>query len=122
MAWAAADRAVKAVEGLDGPVDRWKTMRHEIFQEVCERGYDADRKTFTQFYGSSALDATALLIPALSFVPADDERVVGTVRRIETELMNDGYVECYTPTQQTQGVDGLPPREGAPPRVHVLAR
>ena len=37
MAWAAVDRAVRAVEqfGLDGPLDDWKRLREEIVDEVC---------------------------------------------------------------------------------------
>jgi len=59
MAWAGFDRAVKAVQnsGVDGPVDRWRALRQEIHDEVCAHGYDAERNTFTQFYGSKGLDA-----------------------------------------------------------------
>ena len=54
MAWVAFDRAVKGVEefGLDGPVDRWRAARDEIHARSCAKGFDADRNTFTQFYGS----------------------------------------------------------------------
>jgi GH15 family glucan-1,4-alpha-glucosidase len=85
MAWAAVDRAVRGVEefGLDGPVDEWKRLREDIADEVCTRGYDAHRGTFTQCYGSRELDAALLLIPAVGFLPATDERVAGTVAAIE---------------------------------------
>ena len=65
MAWVAFDRAVRTVEdtGLDGPVDRWRAARGAIHREVCEHGCDAERRTFTQSYGSRALDAALLLIP-----------------------------------------------------------
>jgi GH15 family glucan-1,4-alpha-glucosidase len=71
MAWVAFDRAVRAVEefGRDGPVDRWRRIRAEIHAEVCREGYDAERGTFTQYYGSRELDASLLLIPALGFLP-----------------------------------------------------
>ncbi|MGH9295787.1 MAG: glycoside hydrolase family 15 protein, partial [Acidimicrobiales bacterium] len=51
MAWVAADRAVRAIEefAVPGPLDRWKQMREDIHTEVCEKGYDAERKTFTQY-------------------------------------------------------------------------
>ena len=55
MAWVAFDRAVqdgRAVRAATGPVDRWRALRDEIHREVCERGYDAERNTFTQSYGS----------------------------------------------------------------------
>ncbi|PLS75202.1 MAG: glucoamylase [Actinobacteria bacterium] len=113
MAWVAADRAVKAVErfGRAGPVERWRQLRHEIKAEVCERGWDAERQTFTQSYGSSELDAALLMMPLVGFLPADDQRVRGTVAAIERELCEDGFVHRYS--QNDDSVDGLPPGEGA---------
>jgi GH15 family glucan-1,4-alpha-glucosidase len=110
MAWVAFDRAVKAVErhGLEGPVDRWRALRDEVHREVCEHGYDADRKTFTQYYGSRELDASVLMMPLVGFLPADDERVAGTVAAIERDLMMDGFVHRYT----AGDVDGLPAEQG----------
>ncbi len=112
MAWVAADRAVQAVErfDLDGPVDRWKALRDRIHSEVCEKGYDADRRTFTQFYGSSALDASCLLIPQVGFLPATDERVVGTVEAIQRDLAQGDFVLRY---DAASGADGLSGSEGA---------
>jgi GH15 family glucan-1,4-alpha-glucosidase len=114
MAWVAADRAVKAVEefALDGPVDRWAALRDEIRDEILANGYDPDRKTFTQFYGSDELDAAMLMVPLVGFLPGDDERVIGTVAAIEKHLMSDGFVQRYTQHPGTD-VDGLPPGEGA---------
>nr|WP_221377341.1 glycoside hydrolase family 15 protein [Actinoplanes polyasparticus] len=114
MAWVAADRAVKAVEefDLDGPLDRWAALRDEIRDEILTQGYDRQRKTFTQFYGSSELDAALLMVPLVGFLPADDERVAGTVAAIEQELLVDGFVQRYTQHPGTD-VDGLPPGEGA---------
>ena len=112
MAWVAADRAVKAVErfGLDGPADRWRQLRDDVHEEVCREGWDAERRTFTQFYGSKELDAALLMVPLVGFLPPSDERVRGTVEAIERELCVDGFVLRYTQTSQ---VDGLPPGEGA---------
>ncbi len=115
MAWVALDRAVKAVEqfGLDGPVDRWRQVRHEIHREVCDRGFDADRNAFVQSYESSRLDAALLLVPSVGFLPPGDPRVVGTVEAIERELCQDGFVMRYAHDEDTEALDGLPPGEGA---------
>ncbi|PJE95159.1 glucoamylase [Streptomyces carminius] len=115
MAWVAADRAVKAVEefGLDGPADRWRRLRHEIHRDVCAYGYDTERETFTQYYGSTTLDASLLLIPSVGFLPADDPRMKGTVAAVERELLADGFVQRYTMGPRTAAVDGLPTGEGA---------
>jgi GH15 family glucan-1,4-alpha-glucosidase len=77
---------------------------------VCEQGYDAGRRTFTQHFGGSALDASLLLIPRVGFLPWDDERVTGTVDAVRRELCEDGLVLRY---RTDDGGDGLPGREGA---------
>ncbi len=114
MAWVAADRAVRAVEehpGLEGDVEGWRAMRDEVHREVCERGYDPERNTFTQYYGSRALDASLLLIPRVGFLPPDDPRVTGTIDAVCEELAHDGFLRRYS----TDGseVDPLPGGEGA---------
>ncbi len=113
MAWVAFDRAVKAIErsGHEGSLEKWRSLRDCIKTEVCERGYDRSRGTFTQFYGSRQLDASLLMMPLVGFLPASDERVRGTVRAIERELMRDGFVLRYSP-EDSELVDGLPPGEG----------
>jgi GH15 family glucan-1,4-alpha-glucosidase len=113
MAWTGFDRAVAAVEkaGLDGPVDRWRATRDAVHTEVCVRGFDRKRNTFTQFYGSTGLDAALLLIPRVGFLPYDDPRVVGTVNAVASELCHHGFVLRYRPGHDN--VDGLPGTEGA---------
>lgn len=111
MAWVAFDRAVKAVEDfrLEGPVGKWRHMRDQIHAQVCESGFDAQRNTFVQSYGSPHLDASLLLIPLVGFLPPDDSRVRGTVEAIERELVVDELVQRYSTTTD---IDGLPPGEG----------
>ncbi|HUY86050.1 MAG TPA: glycoside hydrolase family 15 protein, partial [Acidimicrobiales bacterium] len=114
MAWVALDRAVRSVEefGLEGPVDRWKSVRQEIFDEVCAKGWNASKGAFSQYFGSDTLDASVLMIPLVGFLPPTDERVVSTVDAIGRELMSDGFVLRYD-TNENAGVDGLTGREGA---------
>jgi GH15 family glucan-1,4-alpha-glucosidase len=50
------------------------------------------------------------MIPLVGFLPADDPRVAGTVDAVQRELAEDGFVLRY---QSEEGVDGLPPGEGA---------
>jgi GH15 family glucan-1,4-alpha-glucosidase len=111
MAWVVFDRAVRLAErfGLDAPLERWTQVRDEIHREVCERGYDADRRTFTQYYGSRELDASVLNIPLVGFLAGSDERVTGTIDAVSRELGRDGFVSRYS-TDQTD--DGLPGDEG----------
>jgi GH15 family glucan-1,4-alpha-glucosidase len=114
MAWVAADRAVKSVEQfhLAGPADRWRVLRDEIHREVCDRGYDAERRTFTQSFGRPELDASLLMVPLVGFLPATDERVAGTVAAVERHLLRDGFVYRYG--EDSHGtIDGLPTGENA---------
>ncbi|MFJ8307438.1 MULTISPECIES: glycoside hydrolase family 15 protein [unclassified Streptomyces] len=113
MAWVAADRAVRTLEAdpkLHGDVGRWRRMREEVHREVCEKGFDPVRGTFTQAYGSPELDAATLLIPRVGFLPPDDPRVVGTVDAVRAELGTTGFVRRYSTDSAT--VDGLPGGEG----------
>ncbi|MEU9129865.1 glycoside hydrolase family 15 protein [Kitasatospora sp. NPDC048540] len=117
MAWVAVDRTIKLIEQspAEGPLERWIALREEIHREVCEKGYDAERNTFTQYYGGQELDASLLLIPQVGFLPPDDKRVIGTIEAIQRELSTeDGFVLRY-PTHDDQGnnVDGLSGHEGA---------
>jgi GH15 family glucan-1,4-alpha-glucosidase len=114
MAWVGVDRAVRTVErhGLDGPVAHWRALRDRIHADVCEHGYDAERRTFTQFYGSTGVDAALLLLPRVGFLPWDDDRIVGTVAAVERELCRDGFLLRYDPAADA-GADGLPGTEGA---------
>jgi GH15 family glucan-1,4-alpha-glucosidase len=112
MCWVAFDRAVKSCEhfGLEGPGGRWRAVRDEIRADILEHGFDREKNSFVQHYGSDALDASLLLIPQVGFLPADDRRVRGTVAAIERELLQDGFVLRYSTTQVDDGVEG---REGA---------
>ncbi|WP_405781954.1 glycoside hydrolase family 15 protein [Streptomyces sp. NBC_00859] len=116
MAWVAVDRTIKLIESgdADGPLERWRELRDDIHRDVCERGYDKERNTFTQSYGSKELDASLLLIPQMGFLPPDDKRVIGTVEAIQRELSTpDGFVLRYPTTGGAAGVDGLEGDEGA---------
>lgn len=106
MVWAAFDRAVKAVEqhGLDGPVQRWRELRQLVHDEVCTKGFDSARNTFTQHYETDEVDASLLLIPLVGFLPPDDPRVHGTIAAVEKDLLRDGFLLRY---RTETGVDGL---------------
>ena len=116
MAWVAVDRTIKLIESgdADGPLERWRELRDEIHRDVCEKGYDKERNTFTQSYGSKELDASLLLIPQMGFLPPDDKRVIGTIEAIQRELSTeDGFVLRYPTAGEEAGVDGLEGDEGA---------
>ena len=111
MAWVALDRTVRDAERFkfSAPLESWRKVRDSMHATICERGFDSERNTFTQSFGSNELDASLLLIPLVGFLPADDPRVRGTVAAIERDLMIDGLVLRY---RTEADIDGLAPGEG----------
>src|SRR3984893_704977 len=111
MAWVAFDRAIKDAEqdSLEGPIERWRQLRHAIHTQVCESGFDSNGNTFVQSYDSTYLDASLLLIPQVGFLPADDARVIGTIAAIERSLVVGGLVKRYS---TATNVEALPAGEG----------
>jgi GH15 family glucan-1,4-alpha-glucosidase len=112
MSWVAFDRCIKDVEmfGMRGPVERWRRVRNEIHEEVCRRAFNPALGAFVQSYDSEEMDASALLIPQVGFLPPDDPRVLGTIRAVEQRLLRGGLVLRY---DADAADDGLPPGEGA---------
>ena len=118
MAWVAFDRAVKGIEAFGlpapgpgpGPVQRWRTLRDRIHEDVCLHAFDTELGSFVQAYGSRQLDSSLLLLSTIGSLPVSDARVAGTVAAIERRLHVDGLVLRYD-TAQTN--DGLTAGEGA---------
>jgi GH15 family glucan-1,4-alpha-glucosidase len=115
MAWVAIDRTIRLTQAgaLDMDLDTLVKLRGTIHREVCTQGFDPERNTFTQSYGSQGLDAATLLIPLVGFLPPDDPRVIGTVDAVRRELSTpDGLVRRYPTIGDHAGVDGLKGDEG----------
>ena len=110
MVWAAFDCAIRALRefGLEGPAERWQEIRDEIRDEIEQRGWDAERGTYTQYFGSEGVDASLLQLPQVGYLAPDDPRMVSTVEAIERELLHDGLLLRY---RTDTGVDGLPAGE-----------
>lgn len=108
MCWVAFDRGIKAAEdfGLHGPVERWRELRDTIHADICRHGWSEDKRSFVQYYGGPALDASLLLMAELGFLPAEDPRFVGTVEAIERELLVDGLVLRYRSEDTPDGIVG----------------
>jgi len=106
MLWAAFDCGVRAVRehGLPGPADKWERLRDRLREEIETHGFDAERGTFVQYYGSTEVDASLLTLAQIGFVEPGDPRMLGTVAAIERDLMHDGLLLRY---RTESGVDGL---------------
>jgi GH15 family glucan-1,4-alpha-glucosidase len=117
MVWVAADRALRMgrLLGRNGSAGEWRALRDAAHRQVCREGWDAGQASFVQAYGSPALDASALLVPRLGFLPAWDERVRSTVRAMRG-LEQGGFLRRYAPDgdrDHVHAVDGVPGGEGA---------
>ena len=111
MAWLAMDRAIRGAEEFHLPakLDEWRALRRRIHDRSAAEGFSAEKRSFTQDYGGTGLDASLLLLPIVGFLPADDPRIRGTVEAIQRELTVDGLVMRY---RTDDSVDGLPAGEG----------
>ncbi len=111
MMWAAFDRGVQAVQtsGLPGPVERWAELRDRLKAEVLAQGFNQELNSFTQTYGGTTTDASLLVLPHVGFIDYDDPKMLGTVARMENELLDaDGLLLRY---RTDSGLDGLEPGE-----------
>jgi alpha,alpha-trehalase len=112
MCWVALDRAIALAPQLhcEDRVDEWKKVREEIAETVLERGWSEEAGAFTQYFGSTALDASNLMLPIVGFLPADEPRMLATIDAIAERLTDDrGLVYRY---RTEEGVDGLAGDEG----------
>jgi len=111
MMWAAFDRGVRAVRdhGLDGDAEVWEKRRDELRLEIMEHGFNKELNSFVQVYDGTEVDASLLVLAQVGFVEHSDPAMLGTVAKLEQDLMDDaGLLHRY----RTQtGVDGLPPGE-----------
>ena len=113
LCWAALDRAVKLAPhlGEHAGADRWSAARDEIRAAVLRRGWSQRRQAYAQSFDSDELDAAQLLMPALGFLPATDERMRSTIEAIARELTQDGLVLRYR-NEEGLNADGLTGEEG----------
>ncbi len=105
--WVAADRGARLARIRDELTiaDQWQRAADEIKADICANAVD-DRGVFCQHYGSTALDASLLLMPLLRFLPPTDDRIKATVLAIAEDLTQDGLVLRYRPEQTDDGFVG----------------
>jgi GH15 family glucan-1,4-alpha-glucosidase len=93
MCWVAADRGSRlaALRQEFDLRDHWAMAAQEIQQDVIDNALD-DRDVFCAHYDTKELDASALLMPLVQFLPPNDHRIVATVNAIFDELTEHGVV------------------------------
>jgi GH15 family glucan-1,4-alpha-glucosidase len=101
LGWVALDRALKIAHrlGETGKTEDWRTARDELHAEIMARGWSDHHHlgAFRQHYDGDNLDAAALLIPIVGFLPPDHPRVKSTVEKVVELLSIDGFVYRFDP-------------------------
>src|SRR5215213_5901870 len=113
LCWVALDRAVKLAPALGefAKEDEWAAERDRVREAILERGWSDARGAFTQSFESDELDAAALVMPIVGFLPATDERMRSTIEAIARELSEGGLVLRYR-NEVGLNADGLEGEEG----------
>lgn len=116
MCWVALDRGLRLADKRSFPADRtrWLNVRDQIYEDILQRGWNAERRAFVQHYDSNVLDASNLIMPLVFFLSPNDPRMLDTLAAINRPpkrggLVSDGLVYRY---DSETGEDGLHGREG----------
>lgn len=112
MCWVAFDRAARIARdcGLPAPLDEWQKLSTRIYRDIMDKGWSEKRRSFVQYYGGEAIDASALLLALTGFIDARDPRMAGTIDRIQRELTHIPHVYRYDIDKGAN--DGLEGHEG----------
>ncbi|HVY65497.1 MAG TPA: glycoside hydrolase family 15 protein [Gammaproteobacteria bacterium] len=98
MCWAAADRLARIARHL-GQQDRalyWGAAAERMHAEIARAAWNPQLGCFTESFGRDDVDASALLLPALGFLRADDPRFASTVHVLEQKLRVGKHMRRYT--------------------------
>jgi GH15 family glucan-1,4-alpha-glucosidase len=108
MSWVALERAIRIARqrGLPADVPHWSVTRDQIYRQVMERGWNAERQAFVQHYETDVLDASVLLMPMMKFLAPTDPRWLSTLDAITGELVSDSLVYRYDPEASPDGLTG----------------
>lgn len=111
MCWAALDRGIRLARkrGFPGPIASWEAVRDEIYADIFENFWSAERQAFVQSKGSQTMDASTLLMPLVRFISPTDPKWLSTLRAIEEDLVDDSLVYRY---RNKDSFDGLRGEEG----------
>jgi len=112
MCWVAFDRAARIARerGLPAPLDEWQKISTRIYREIMDKGWNEKKRSFIQYYGGEAIDASALLLALTGFIEARDPRMTATIDRIQRELTHMPHVYRYDIDKGAN--DGLEGHEG----------
>ena len=108
MSWVALDRGLRlaAEHGRPAPVERWAAERDRIYDQILERGWNAERRAFVQHYDDRVLDSSLLRMARVGFVSPYDPMWASTLDAMREELVTDSLVYRYDPSATPDGLRG----------------
>jgi GH15 family glucan-1,4-alpha-glucosidase len=108
MCWVALDRMVRLAREHGRPADlaRWIGERDQIYRQIMERGWNPQRRAFTQHDKTEVLDASLLMMPLVGFVAPGDPMWLSTLDAMDGELVSDSLVYRYDPSASPDGLRG----------------
>jgi GH15 family glucan-1,4-alpha-glucosidase len=110
--WVALDRGLRLSVKRSFPMGKhnWLEARDKIYREIMSAAWNPELKTFVQYFGADAVDASALMFPLMLFISPTDPRMLSTIEMIKRELVSDSLVYRYDIGKAAR--DGLPGGEG----------
>ena len=113
MCWVALDRGLRLADKRSFPAHRelWLSARDAIYETIMDRGWNAERRAFVQYFDSDVLDASNLLMPLVFFISPRDPRMLSTIDAVLADLTSDGMVQRYDVNEAAE--DGLGEEEGS---------
>src|SRR4029079_5483077 len=108
MSWVAFDRAIRLAteRGRPAPLDRWISQRDAIYEQVMQRGWNADRDAFVQHYDDTVLDSSLLRMSSVGFIAPQDPMWLTTLRAMDSELVTASLVYSYDRASSRDGLQG----------------
>ena len=108
MNWVALDRGIRLAtsHGRPAPLDRWRTERDAIYDQIMERGWSPKRQAFVQHYKTEVLDSALLRMSTVGFITPTDPMWLSTLKAMDDELVTDSLVYRYDPEASPDGLRG----------------
>ena len=108
MNWVALDRGIRLAtsHGRPAPLERWRSERDAIYNQIMERGWSPKRQAFVQHYKTDVLDSSLLRMSTVGFITPSDPRWASTLKAMDGELVTDSLVYRYDPEASPDGLRG----------------
>ena len=110
--WVALDRGLRLAAKRSFPIgaNDWLAARDAIYRKIMTEAWNPELRTFVQYFGADAVDASALMMPLMLFVSPTDPRMISTIEAVRSQLVSDSLVYRYDVDKAAR--DGLPGGEG----------